>query len=272
MNNTKNPDTNENLDKIGKSIVFGEKPYHTTDEYKNNLRIRIAWIMQKRWEDASEEWIEKIINTYTTPATEKEWEEIIESIEEKECILPFDPKDLDMFKEDMLVAWIQIWIEKIWEKRSPYFLTLWSAKKIWENKEWLRKSTLWPIELDLLQHNNQITPLLDQNEIEKVNSNPYKILMKINYSWQDDSETIPLKGSETIPLDDSKTIPLRQGRKKYDISFVVLEDSDKTPWYTLINQWLHVNKKEMNKDEFIEWFKENKEDIMIPKSIDNSLE
>ena len=243
------------LDKIGKDIVFGRKPYHTTDEYKQNLHKRIATVMEEKWEDFSEESVTGLINTYTIPATKEEREEIVKSIEE-ECILSFDLADLSMFKTNMLIWWIQKLIEK--KDFYPHFLTLWSAETIGKKKEWWWETTLWPIELNLSQYNNQLAPTLDEDETKKLNLNPYRILMKISYLWQDEFETLPL----------GDNIQTRQGRKKYDISFVVLEDTNKTPWYTLIDQWFHVNKKEMNKEQFIKWFEDNRKTIVIPKSID----
>lgn len=244
------------LDTIGHSIIHGQKPYHTTDEYKQKLSRRISWIIQEKWEDSDEQSITKLINTCTKAATQEEREEIVKSIEE-ECILPFDPKDLNMFKEGMLMWWIQQLIEK--KVFYPQFLTLWSAKIIGGGKEWWWKQTLWPIELNLSQYNNQLYPVLDENETKELNLNPYRILMKINYLWQDELETLPSK-------DDSQ---IRQWRRRYDISFVVLQDTNKTPWYTLIKEWFHVNKKEMNKEEFIKWFEDNEKNIVVPKSIDS---
>lgn len=246
------------LDPTGKAIIYGKKPYYATDEYKQNLQKRIVWIMKERWEEDSE--AEDIISTYTKPATQEEREEIVESIE-KDCILPFDPADLSMFKSDILISWISQSIKTIWESNSPYFLYLWSAKDLWKKREWWWESTLWPIEIDISQYKNQTSPTLNENEKKDYNLNPYTILMKVNYNWKDESETLPLK-------DQNET---RQWRKKYDISFVVLEDTNKTPWHTLINQWFHVNKKAMNKEEFIKWFEENKRYATIPTSISNSI-
>lgn len=53
---------------------------------------------------------------------------------------------------------------------------------------------------------------------------------------------------------------------------VVLEDTNKTPWDTLIGKWFHVNKKEMDKEEFIQWFEKSKKYIDIPQSIYNRIE